>query len=306
MNPFKWALSALLALSISGCSIYSISEVEHMQANLSEISLELNRLKTQMNDNDKKMIYALMSIEERPNALEPGFYPADSSIPSAEIPEIEEPAVEPSPVPEVPAAVSPDTEAISATDIPPDIEIIDSTLSPEFEPVKLPEEKEVETAASAPAEEPEKKDAEPAEPETEEKKEEKAVAESDEPSPSADEILESATEAWQAGETEDAREHFELFLSDYPNHPDAGEASFWIGECLYLKKRFPEAIQAYELVLGEYAGSAREAEAAAKIGYCYLYQEDRDKAREALEKVVRDYPSYERLSSVQQMLDSLK
>jgi len=83
---------------------------------------------------------------------------------------------------------------------------------------------------------------------------------------------------------------FQNYLAQFPDASQADRAQYWVGECLYAKKEFQNAIEAFSKVIKNYPKSEKVPGSKLKIGYSYLSLNNNAKAKEWLQRVVREYP----------------
>ena len=76
----------------------------------------------------------------------------------------------------------------------------------------------------------------------------------------------------------------------YPDTDLADNALYWIGECHYSKRAFPEAIQTFTELLNTYKTSDKAAAALLKKGLAHLEAGDRSQAVINLQYVLYEHP----------------
>ena len=96
--------------------------------------------------------------------------------------------------------------------------------------------------------------------------------------------------ALKAGRYEDAARGFQLYLAKYPDGPRADNATYWLGESLYVQKDYTAALRAFQDVLEKFPDSAKSADAMLKVGFSQYELKAFRNARATLEKVVAGYP----------------
>jgi tol-pal system protein YbgF len=96
--------------------------------------------------------------------------------------------------------------------------------------------------------------------------------------------------ALKAGRYEDAARGFQLYLAKYPQGPRADNATYWLGESLYVQKDYTAALRAFMDVLEKFPDSAKSADAMLKVGFSQYELKAFRNARATLEKVVASYP----------------
>src|SRR5262249_44488789 len=91
-----------------------------------------------------------------------------------------------------------------------------------------------------------------------------------------------------------AREHgqavidFKDFIAQYPKHPLAGNAQYWIGEAYWAQRDYRQALIEFEK--GFEHGQAKAPDPLLKIGRCHLRLNDGPPAQPAWQRAVNDYP----------------
>jgi len=96
--------------------------------------------------------------------------------------------------------------------------------------------------------------------------------------------------ALKAGRYEDAARGFQLYIAKYPAGPRADNATYWLGESLYVQKDYTAALRAFQDVLEKFPDSAKSADAMLKVGFSQYELKAFRNARATLEKVVAGYP----------------
>jgi len=99
--------------------------------------------------------------------------------------------------------------------------------------------------------------------------------------------------ALKAGRYEDAARGFQLYLAKYPDGPRADNATYWLGESLYVQKDYTAALRAFQDVLEKFPDSAKSADALLKVGFSQYELKAFRNARTTLEKVKTAYPGTE-------------
>jgi tol-pal system protein YbgF len=90
----------------------------------------------------------------------------------------------------------------------------------------------------------------------------------------------------------DAESGFRTFVSRYPTHPSADAATYWLGETLYARGAFEDALRHFRDI-ARFTKSTKAPYALLKTGYCYQALKDVARAREVLAEVIRRYPKTE-------------
>lgn len=98
--------------------------------------------------------------------------------------------------------------------------------------------------------------------------------------------------ALKSGRYDDAVRGFDLYLTKYPRGPRADNATYWMGESLYVQQDFAGALKYFQAV-SSFRESRKLPDALLKAGYCqYELQADKD-ARASLKKVITNFPDAE-------------
>ncbi|WP_020558930.1 tol-pal system protein YbgF [Thiofilum flexile] len=84
---------------------------------------------------------------------------------------------------------------------------------------------------------------------------------------------------------------FEEFLRQYPSHPLAANAQYWLGEALYAQDNYARAVDEFAKVLQRYKNSAKAPDAALKMGYAFYELKRWEMARQSLEDTIEYFPS---------------
>lgn len=87
-----------------------------------------------------------------------------------------------------------------------------------------------------------------------------------------------------------ARQKFEKFIKDNPEHKLVPNAQFWIGEAYFNEKKFEEAILAYETFIKKYPKHERVKVAMLRQGYAFLELGDKKTGKVILERLIERFP----------------
>lgn len=87
-----------------------------------------------------------------------------------------------------------------------------------------------------------------------------------------------------------ARQKFEKFIKENPNHTLASNSQFWIGETYYSEKKYEDAILAYETFIKKYPKHEKIKSAMLKQGYSFIELGDRKTGKLILERLIERYP----------------
>ena len=117
---------------------------------------------------------------------------------------------------------------------------------------------------------------------------------------SMEELYPQARDKYLEEEYETAIKIFSYLLKQYPNHPLAPNARYWLGECFYGQKRYKLAIPEFERVVSDFPESAKAPEAQLKIAYAYSRFGDGKKGMTALKALLNNYPKSSAADRVRQ------
>jgi len=95
---------------------------------------------------------------------------------------------------------------------------------------------------------------------------------------------------------------FEDYLQSFPNTSLADNAVYWIGECFYIQKDYPQSQKWYEKLVKEYPKSEHIASARLKFAMSMYNQRYITKAKQYFLDVVKDYPGTEEANQASEML----
>ena len=107
----------------------------------------------------------------------------------------------------------------------------------------------------------------------------------------ADGLYDSGKQAYDNGQMEAARKHFEKFLKSFPNSENADNAQFWIGESYYFEKWYEKAILEYQTVIEKYPKGNKVPAAMLKQGMAFLQIGDKTNAGLIWKELGRKYPN---------------
>lgn len=126
----------------------------------------------------------------------------------------------------------------------------------------------------------------PAEP----KAQSKIKPESSAKAPSEEELYNRARQAFDQGNTAQARRGFEELIQRYPNSASADNAQFWIGETFFRDKAYEKSILEYQKVIEKYPKGNKVPAALLKQGHAFLALGDKVNSRLLFEELVRKFP----------------
>jgi len=110
----------------------------------------------------------------------------------------------------------------------------------------------------------------------------------------------------KAGKYDDAIRGFGAMLDKYPRGNYSDNAWYWTAECYYIKKDYPNALQAYRTVLEKFSASPKVPDALLKTGIILQDQKKTDQARTAYQRIVREFPNSTAASQARNRLTQLR
>jgi tol-pal system protein YbgF len=111
------------------------------------------------------------------------------------------------------------------------------------------------------------------------------------PASAADDLFQTATAKYQAGDLDAAVIMMYDLIATYPTHPLRERAQYLVADIFYTQKDLRGALVEFEALLAAVPGGARVPDALLKVGLCQRGLGDEARARRAWERVVREYPS---------------
>jgi tol-pal system protein YbgF len=103
-------------------------------------------------------------------------------------------------------------------------------------------------------------------------------------------LYDTAKQAYDNGQLDQARQGFGQLIKAYPNSSNADNAQFWIGESYYREKWYEKAILEYQTVIEKYPKGNKVPAAMLKQGMAFLQLGDKSNARLILKELERKYP----------------
>jgi tol-pal system protein YbgF len=113
------------------------------------------------------------------------------------------------------------------------------------------------------------------------------------PPPAPRELYSQAYADYARGNYDLAISGFEEYLRTYPNTEFSDNAQYWIGECLYGKQRYAEAVEAWNLLFRDFPSSDKLPDARFKKGLALERLGRRSQALVEYRYVVDRYPNSE-------------
>ncbi len=112
--------------------------------------------------------------------------------------------------------------------------------------------------------------------------------------------------AFKAGKYRDAYMKFSSYLEKYPKGRLAGNARFWLGDCLYQQKEFALAILEYQKVIDDYRNHPKKPAALLKQGLAFEKLADRKTAKIVYLKLLKLYPGKPESKLAQKRLNAIQ
>ncbi len=125
------------------------------------------------------------------------------------------------------------------------------------------------------------------------------------PKISPEKLYQKGYSAYLQGRLKDARDAFRRFVKEFPHHPLADNAQYWIGETYYTEKDFENALKEFAKVVDNFPQSNKAPDALLKVAFSFIEMGDRMGAKEALEKLIDTYPGTEATRAGKKRLSEL-
>ena len=124
--------------------------------------------------------------------------------------------------------------------------------------------------------------------------------------PKAEKLYAGALALYSGRDYQQASSKFKEFVSVYPDHKLAGNAQYWIGECLYSQKRFAEAAEEFGMVEKAYPTSLKVPAALLKKGLSLEKIKRMPEAQAAMQRLVEKYGQSEEAAKAKEKLKGWK
>jgi len=115
---------------------------------------------------------------------------------------------------------------------------------------------------------------------------------------------EQALALFKAKRYTDAAQSFAALLEGNRNHRLSGNCQYWIGECLYARNRFSDALAEFQKVF-VYPNNFKADAAQFKIALCDLQVGKTEEARAEFNRLISAYPSSEFVARARAQLEKL-
>ncbi|AOY59485.1 MULTISPECIES: tol-pal system protein YbgF [Desulfococcus] len=119
------------------------------------------------------------------------------------------------------------------------------------------------------------------------------------------ELYQTAKQAFDRGDFDQARQGFQELLLQYPNARNGDSAQFWIGETFYRQKEYEQAILEYQTVIEKYPSGKKVQAAFLKQGFAFAGMGDKANARLILQELIEKYPGSSEAKIARQKLSTL-
>ena len=101
----------------------------------------------------------------------------------------------------------------------------------------------------------------------------------------------AALDLLEAGDFDAAEEAFARFLADFPDHPLAPKATYWLGETYFYRRQYASAAQTFARGYRRYGPEApRAPDMLLKLGMALAAVGDRDRACETFDRLAERHP----------------
>jgi tol-pal system protein YbgF len=110
----------------------------------------------------------------------------------------------------------------------------------------------------------------------------------------------------RSGDFDKSSAMFSSFVRRYPGSGYADSARFWLGQALYGKREYKEAIQAFRTMANSAPDHPRAPEALLSIANCQVESNDKKTARATIGELIKVYPKSEAAQAGRERLAALK
>lgn len=127
----------------------------------------------------------------------------------------------------------------------------------------------------------------------------------DEPVSREKQLYDTALEAHNSGDVEQARKLFNRFLSDFPESRLSGNAVFWTGVGFYRQKNYEEAIAYFDELIKTYPAHTKVAEAYFFQGLSFIEIDETVTGQIILETLIEQYPDTAQAQAAKKRIEGL-
>lgn len=110
------------------------------------------------------------------------------------------------------------------------------------------------------------------------------------PAESAEKVYTAGQLHYQAGNFGQAVLEFTDLLQQFPKHPLAENAQYWIAAAYLSHHDYRQALGEFRKVLDQYPGGRKTPDAFYQVGVCYRHLFEPQRAREAWQQLIRRFP----------------
>ena len=103
-----------------------------------------------------------------------------------------------------------------------------------------------------------------------------------------------------------AAREFRAFVQQYPDHPLAPNAWYWLGESYYVTTNYSVALDAFKHVVSQFPNSEKAPDALLKVGFTQLELKQDADGKATLTSVVSKYPGTNAAQLAQERLQRLQ
>jgi tol-pal system protein YbgF len=133
-----------------------------------------------------------------------------------------------------------------------------------------------------------------------------AIAKALEPPPIPENVYKQAMDTLKSGEIEKARDIFNKFSEQFPDHKLSANVRYWIGETYYLEKNYEQAVVEFQRVIKEYPGKEKVSAAMLKQGLSFRELGDIKSAKFIIKELIDKFPRAEEIPAAKEALLKLK
>ncbi|MEW5974712.1 MAG: tol-pal system protein YbgF [Acidobacteriota bacterium] len=110
------------------------------------------------------------------------------------------------------------------------------------------------------------------------------------PGASPAEVYDAAYGDYLKGNYDLAKQGFEEYLKSFPDTDLSDNALYWVGECAYVQRKFPDAILVFQKVVETYPKGDKAPAAALKKAYSLLEMKNNAEGIRELRAVIQKFP----------------
>jgi tol-pal system protein YbgF len=119
-------------------------------------------------------------------------------------------------------------------------------------------------------------------------------------------LYDTSLTQYNDGQYNDSMTGFKKFIDQFPKSDLAGNAQFWIGQCLMAQKDYEKAVLAFEDVIKKYPKNNKVANAMLAEAIAWMEMNDKTSSTFLLKKVIKQYPKTNEAKIAQKKLDTMK